>query len=282
MLQNDDLTWDVRVGPVSAGEGVSGTDRYQAIIRDDNDSLLAIAGSRYVPVLNSDLRELAEIFAGEAGAQVRGSWSVKGGRVVGLQLENGLFHIPGDPSEYRTYFTVANSHDGSTPLVSHPTSIRVVCQNTFFYAMNDRKYNGYRFRHTEGIHDKIKQVKEAVVQAHLEREGFTNWAQTMMERGFNPEIFINHLIPASEAAIRTADEALEEARETLRVVLKRPTNDGIRESVWGAINAGVEYLDHFEKPRRVTKNRNERLLLRTIGLAPGKEKVVWAARAAMI
>lgn len=286
-LKNDSLNWDVETRPVYV-DGVK-VEGYQAVRRDDNHAVLGIHGARYTAVPNHTIRDLAEVFSGEAGASIRGSWSIGGGKTIGMQLEDGTFRIPGDPSEYRDFFVLANSHDGSRPVMFHPTQVRIVCQNTFYASLRQKQGAGYVFRHTSSVHGRIEEVRKALLIAQRDREDFTRWAEEMQAQGIDRARFVDGMIPLPAEILAgvahelgAAERAILEARDTLQAVIHRPTQDDIRESAWGLWNAGVEYLDHFQNPRRKTRTHEGRKLLRTIGLAPGKEIVRGAIAGALI
>jgi hypothetical protein len=282
-LKQDSLLWDVTLEPVylASGEQVPG---YQAAVRDDTNAVLAIHGSRYEEVTNRTIRDLAEVFAGEAGASVRGSWSVKGGAVVGIQLENGLFTLPGDPSEFRDFFVLGNSHDGSMLAKFHPTQQRIICVNTFYRAMyTSQSASGYTFKHTSGITGRIAEVRAALKVAAFEREAFAEWAESLMHKEASEPRFLDSLVGEYVIGdeLDAADRAINDARDVLASVIARPTQNGTT-GAWRLFNAGVEYLDHFAEPRRKVKGHEERKLLRTIGLVPGKERVASAVKASLL
>jgi phage/plasmid-like protein (TIGR03299 family) len=279
MLVKDDLQWDVvETDTVSVHEHqFDGSWRdwkaegYKAIVRPDTKSVLGIHKARYEPVFNRDLREFAEIVQGESGASVAGSWSIKGGAVVGLQLQDGTYAMPGDPSDYQDFFVLGNSFDGSLPFLLHPTQVRIICQNTFYRALRERSKGGlgYVFKHTAGITAKVKEAQQAIQLAYQDRRKFLEWGEKLLKTPANQESFVAALIRDTESELEAAQQAVEEARETLRGVIGRATNDHIRDSAWGLFNAGVEYLDHFEK-RRNTKNAKQAKMLRTIGFTAEK------------
>lgn len=295
-LPQDDLLWEVQERSLYLGNSQN-VRSHKAVVRynpvEDGDKfvVLGVHSNRYEPVKNAEVRDFADIYAKESGGTIRGSWSVNGGKIVSIQVEGGKFIIPGDPSEYDDFMSIGNSHDGSLPFVAHPTQVRVECENTFFASLRkgglawtapngvdaQKDVLGYRLRHTSSIHDKIAAAQAAIKQAYADRALFAEWAESLMQDEVDWDRFVNVLVPAAESERESAILAVEEARSVLNSVRARRTNDGIRQNAWGTLNAGIEYLDHFETPQRVTKTHEQRKLLRTVGYSNEKAQRLNAA-----
>lgn len=298
-LPQDDLQWEVQERALYLGNRQN-VASHKAIVRYNSDPetmtaqpviVLGVHSNRYEPVKNAEVREFADIYAKESGGSIRGSWSVKNGQIVSIQIEGGKFLVPGDPSAYDDFMSIGNSHDGSLPFVAHPTQVRVECENTFFASLrkgglawtapngvdSQKDVLGYRLRHTSSIHDKIEAAQRAIKQAYAERDDFLAWAEQLQAQEVDWDRFVSVLVPAAESERESAILAVEEARQTLNDVRARRTNDGIRQNAWGTLNAGIEYLDHFETPQRVTKTHEQRKLLRTVGFSNEKAQRLNAA-----
>jgi phage/plasmid-like protein (TIGR03299 family) len=137
------------------------TDSHKMLVRSDDYSILGVVGSSYSPVQNSTLAELAWAFrrAGEdRGVEVESAGTIQGGRRVWMLLRAPTIDMTGLEDFASPYLMIANSHDGTMAMRVIPTSVRVVCSNTFHSAIDAAK-NGWCFRHTHNISARVEELQ---------------------------------------------------------------------------------------------------------------------------
>lgn len=154
VLESDSLTGLYGAGTNAERRIVTG--EHKMLVRSDDHTMLAVVGSDYQPVQNSTLADLAYAFraaGSEQGVQVESAGSIRGGKRVFMLLRGPSVDMTGMNDEAHPYLLLANGHDGTLALRVQPTSVRVVCSNTFHAAL--RAKQGWSFRHTLNIGDKV-------------------------------------------------------------------------------------------------------------------------------
>jgi phage/plasmid-like protein (TIGR03299 family) len=137
------------------------TGSHKMLVRSDDYSILGVVGSSYSPVQNATLAELAWSFrqAGEdRGVEVESAGSIQGGRRVWMLLRSPTVDMTGCEDFATPYLMIANAHDGTMAMRVIPTSVRVVCSNTFHSAIDAAK-NGWCFRHTHNISARVEELQ---------------------------------------------------------------------------------------------------------------------------
>lgn len=120
------LDWTVRSEDVLSVRG-DVIPEYRANVRDSDDTVLGIVGTRYKIVQNTDAFAFTDaLIGGDVRYETAGS--LKDGKQVWLLAKMPEQNIAGD--EVEPYLCFSNTHDGSGALRICMTPIRVVCNNT--------------------------------------------------------------------------------------------------------------------------------------------------------
>jgi hypothetical protein len=177
---------------------------------------------------------------------------------------------------------ICNPHDGSGCATCFPTSVRIVCANTYRTAGNKGAGKGLKIRHTGNIKSKIRDARAALGLAVQSFDRFKDAADTMTRKRLEPVPYFNGVLDAvlevTEAQIKRGfspldaamqatqaqidlerkafESAAERRRDILSDILNRyesATNgaNGMRGSAWSAFNAVTESADHAKIGRRV-------------------------------
>jgi phage/plasmid-like protein (TIGR03299 family) len=153
------LNWDVfKVGPVSAGCAES--DEYNAIVRDDTNTILSIQSPDYKIIQNSEVFEMAYNLGDKI--QVESALSMNGGRRLVVLCRTGTMHGAGGRDPIEKYMALINSHDGTLAMSALPTSVRIVCQNTLSMAMAAGMKKSFRIVHTGDMKKKQDAMADAL------------------------------------------------------------------------------------------------------------------------
>lgn len=121
--------------------------------RKDKGIPLGLVGNRYEVVQNIAAFNFFDDAIGKDKAifDRAGYWN-NGARIfVSAKLPNNI-NVNGDVTEEYLVFT--NTHDGSSSVEILFTPIRIICQNTLNSAISRAK-SCVKFRHTQGVHNKI-------------------------------------------------------------------------------------------------------------------------------
>lgn len=248
-------------------------DGFKQIKRSDTGGRLTIAQDSYHLVNHTVMGELFEAvmdaFAGPEGLQYETAGSVQEGRKVWALARVGApVELPGDPSPMQPYIALLNSHDGNTAVRLINTNVRIVCWNTFHMADMQASKEGraYSFRHTSGVMDRVKEAQVAMTLTRKQIDATIEQAKEMLRakisreqrEKFVEEFAILRVVQNSvgRRKITKADlvarleqprvkKTLDSVRADLTGILDSRTCEGIRDTAWGLVQAGIEATDHF-------------------------------------
>lgn len=153
------LNWTVsKTSSVYAGDAES--DDYNAIIRDDNNTILSIQSPDYKVIQNSEVFDMAYNLG--ANIKVESALSMNGGRRLVVLCNTGTMDGANGNDQIEKYMAFINSHDGTLAHSVMPTSIRIVCQNTLSMAMASGAKKAFRITHTGDIKKKQQAMADAL------------------------------------------------------------------------------------------------------------------------
>ncbi len=192
------------------------------------------------------------------GAHYVTAGEMDGGAVVWGMADLGLTTRVGD-DEHKNYLLFATSHDGRTSWVLKAVNRRVICENSFYYALREETQSVFTVRHT-------KNAKERIVQAHQTLRSYTNDVRTAEQklrwlagRKVTRESMtkiLNRLFPQTSKEVEEGgklvkvDFSSKQRDRVLADVLERyEFNDGDafpeqRGSAYNLFNAVTNFVDH--------------------------------------
>jgi len=268
VLESETITGTFNVG---AEQIKVGTDQSKMLVRSDDYTVLGTVGADYQPIQNSTLAELAYAFrkAGEdTGVQVESAGSIRGGRKVWMLLRAPSIDMTGTGDEAVPYLMLGNSHDGTMALRILPTSIRVVCSNTFHAAL--RSSAGWSLRHTLNIADRVELLVGDLRrwQAKIEegRELATRMATVQVNRKAVLDLWADVLtkldgkIPVNASngwEARKVEHATQFLAHATQVFDQESQQHGA--NLWVAANAATNAIQHLRAGWAVrTKDAQQR------------------------
>jgi len=251
------------------------------IVRQDTGAFLGTVGSRYAPIQNRDGFGLLDGALSRFGAKYETAGALFGGRKVWMlaQLPKQGFTL-GQQDRSDAYALVTMAHDGTGALYCYPTSVRVVCNNTFTASISDR-CKGISIRHSGSVRQKLADAERALAGTAQAHEQFADAARHMAGKAIEIRPYaanvLEEIIQVNEArelvreliasndrnAKQEAEKALarkEQAhREALAEIIHRYHTEQLAEegTAWRAFNAITDYADHGE-PGRQAKDLTER------------------------
>lgn len=249
---------------------------YKQIVQPKTGVVLQVANDSYTTTPNSVMGEIIEailargddqptpVFYETAGAlnEGRRTWAMLR---VGEQRE-----LPGDPSPHQPYLALLNSHDGTAALRAVATNVRIVCANTWHAAEMQSARTGavYTFRHTKNWRATLDAAKAALTATQAEIEQTFERARELLEvkvdaeirRQYIKEFAVRRVIrnTIGKMPVTKRKQAIEDRLEQPKVraaveatvrdlndILAGPTSDGIRDTMYGLVQAAGELLDHY-------------------------------------
>ena len=146
------------------------------------------------------------------------------------------------------YLFVVTSHDGTLATTAAVTPVRVVCQNTVTYGLQQATRT-WKVRHTPGAMMKIEEARRTLDLTHKYEAGWMAEAEALLAVKVDKkkyESMAKALFPAPEKDAKAqAKTAYEKVWANLMGLWGADTQADIKNTAWGAYNAFVEYEDWF-------------------------------------
>jgi phage/plasmid-like protein (TIGR03299 family) len=245
MLQAAGIDWTVAKVPLQTDEGAEVPD-YFATVRRDSGDVLGVVSDQYTVVQNREAFAFLDSLVDEGGLKYESAGALRGGRVVWALARMPSFDeiAPGDRS--MRYLLFATSHDGSAALHAIPTSVRVVCANT--YRAATAKSIG--IRHTGDVKGKLDQARLYLSQFDEGFSLFRDRARMIAEKRWSPDQareYIETLFPMPKDDDSGRSRTIRENKVSqIRRNLVNPRNamPSIKGTWWSLYNAVSEYVDH--------------------------------------
>jgi phage/plasmid-like protein (TIGR03299 family) len=231
---------------------------WKALTRSDRGDILNVARGSYEVVQNIVGHELFEALSKGAQLDDGTGGTVRNGAVCYLSArvdEPQLVY--GDNSPIFPYVVVMWTHDGSGALQARRTTVRPVCWNTLSLGEAEARRAGrnFTFRHTKNVLARIEEAKRVIAGAREETAAFVELANELARIRVTDEQrerFVATFIPKPEAEVisdQVLDNILRE-RTKVRAIFDGPTiPEAHRNTAYGLVQAGIEYLDHLRSYR---------------------------------
>lgn len=250
--------WNVSLEKVELPAGYRGVSDSYMVTRtnpfDAGTDVLAMVGDRYKVYQNEELFSFGDNLT-DGGATWESAGSIKNGRQVfgSLSVPREFILDPkGIADVTKTYLLVTTSHDGSASIQACITPVRVVCQNTLNMALNGSKQT-FKVRHTQKADGRIAEAQRVLGLTNSHMDAFEVMAQELFNTSITNQKFdeiVEALYPAPVDSTKGATTMHSNKVDLMRAIyLNAPTQDGIRGTAWGALNALTERIDYFRNPR---------------------------------
>lgn len=294
-MQQSGLDWEVNLVPIQTVPLIGGPndgakvmlEDHRAVVRSDTGEVFAVVGSRYQPIQNSQLiygvnNAVSSII--DKPIKLESCGSFKNGRLVFVSTELMEFEAAkGDL--VKAYCLFSNSHDGTTALQAGKTSVRVVCNNTLNFALEEIGKKAIRARHTPSILLKYEEiVKQIVLGVEAAKQFETNVRKlakhslhTSKVQEMYEMIYVKAIgKPEDERASRKAVAVIED----WKLLLAKETNTLGNEadnSLWAIFNSVTEWSDHHRTVRSEDQDPSRRMQANLFGDSAKFKDRVWDA-----
>lgn len=279
MLKLAKLDWRVErrplFTPTTAGDNATQElDGFAALVRDRDNKVLDVVGSRYIPTQNEDVFEFFKEFVEAGGAKMETAGSLKEGRYVwGLASLNASFKMKGN-DEVKGYLLVASPHEQGKSLIVKFTTIRVVCNNTLTLALG-RKGNEFRMNHRNHFDETmINRAKDTLGIARDQLGEFEDNARKLQKVKLTQKDCIRILAgvyqPDADMTKLISDfddEATPRMKLAMDILARAPGAQP--DNAWGVLNAVTYYSDHV-----ASRTADKRLTNAWIGKTANQKEAV--------
>jgi phage/plasmid-like protein (TIGR03299 family) len=258
--------WDIRTEALRTVESDAAVPGRYATTRihpkTGQRETLGLVGSSYRVVQNEEACQLLDLIVDETGAHYETAGSLRGGREVFVTMKLPETMRIADVDDVDLYLAMCTSHDASRVgrVLISPT--RVICANTLRAALTDN-VGEYTFRHSGDILGKLQDVRQALNLVPVYLDKFQAEAEKMIDQ----QLEWDQLQAISEQLWPLAEDDGESAylkrmareRDLKHLFEDAPTQENIRGTAFGAYNAVVEWIDHYQ-PARGDNHRAHKVL----------------------
>ena len=264
VLEAAKLDWKVQHTPlhtsVLTDHGVTNVelDKKVATTRvnlDGTASVLGITSPTYSIVQNSEIVDIVDSVMYESGAIYEAAGELRGGKKIFMaaKLPNTLdLTISGiDPID--TFLIASNTHDGTDSLRFEIKYLRLICKNGMTRWTNA---SSIAFRHSARMNVKIDDVRETLGLVLKSTEEFNLLSSSLMEKKVANSDFwtiVKDLLPVEEYMTDRQVNNVEERRGALLGIWNGSTQENIKGTAWGIVNAFTE----FEQWTRTTRSADD-------------------------
>ena len=257
------LEWDVIQEKIFTANGNIVKD-YYANIRSSDHKVLGVVSGRYQIVQNRDAFAFTDELLGK-GVQYETAGSLKEGRKVWILAKL--------PKQYRLvedkvmpYLVFSNSHDGTGSIKVAMTPIRVVCQNTLNFAL-DNASRIWCANHTGDIGAKMEDARMTLFMAENYMNELSKASKKLDRKKVSDaavEEYIKLLLPIAADATETTERNVKKLRMDLKNrYYLAPDLAGVGKNGYRFVNAVSDFATHA-KPLRETAKYKENLFLKTM------------------
>jgi len=230
-------------------------------LRSDNHEVLGVVSDTYKVVQNSEAFGFVDDLLPDGIIKYDSVGSLKGGKVVWLlaKMPEEFEVAAGDTLEQYILFLTA--HDGSHAVQIMPTSVRVVCWNTYKLATQDATKRMLSMRHTTNIKDRLEEARQMLMSVNKKFNKYHETARALAKTSIDGkkfQAFLNVLIPDEEHMNNTRRE---NKRRAIEECLLSHENQlpSMRGTAWAAFNAVTQWADHdynFRETRQTSREEN--------------------------
>ena len=247
------LEWELRRLPVQylvEGRLRTVDDRF-VLARSDTNAALSVVSGDYQIVQPKEVLEFYRDLMHSYGYTLETAGALDGGRKVWALARTGLTQSVDKTrkDELAAYVLLATSCDKTLATTAAFTSIRVVCQNTLFFAVEDIK-TGRRpqVKVPHNVRFEADRVKEGLGLMDKAWSEFIRKVQLMTNRRMtvsDASSFFQALLLQKNAK-QLSNKAEREHQSIMSLFNSAPGQDlsGAKETLWGAVNAVTYYADH--------------------------------------
>jgi len=255
-IQAANLDYDVTLAKLTTTDGIPVTSR-KAVVRTDTDDILGVVGTSYVPVQNREAFAFLDAIVADGSLRYHTAGALrKGERIWLLAKLPGQIRVRFSEDVSEKYLLLHNSHDGSSALRVHFTSVRVVCSNTLSVAERQGRGDGVSIRHQGDLPSKIRQARDVlgIAARHFDDlEGHFDLMARHYPNYSQVSAYFKSLVPDPEEGNKARAENVR--NELFRLFENGKGQDipEIKLTTWAALNAVTEYVDHLRPTRAKTE-----------------------------
>ena len=220
----------------------------KVLVRSDSLTPLAVVSNAYQVVQPKEVLEFYRDLTEKAGFQLETAGVLKGGRKYWALANMGKEAKVLD-DVIKGYLLLGTACDGSMSTTAMFTSIRVVCNNTLGFALDEAAGNSrvVRINHRTTFNE--TKVKAQLGIAATSWDGFMKhveaWSSTKVTTSDAEEYFSEIAsYKGNDGEIVVSDKTVTMLLDLFQGSGKGSELKSAKDTVWGLVNAVTEYVDH--------------------------------------
>jgi len=232
----------------------------KVLVRGDNGFVLSVVGSGYRTVQPREVIEFYRTLVEKQGFEMETAGALMFGKRIWALARTGLEARVKGQDLLKQYVLMATSYDGSMATISSATAIRVVCWNTFSYAVGE---NGQR-ADVRIPHNSVFNADKVKAEMGLEQNAWSEYIDKARELAGRKmknreviEFFFNLFYEGKE--IEEDNKAAQRRIAQMVDVYQNGVGQDISAAngtAWGVVNAVTRFVDHERKTRSDSSRLN--------------------------
>ena len=167
---------------------------------------------------------------------------MRGGEYVWALARINEAQIEIDGDTLKNYLLIANSHCPGHSLVIKTTMIRVVCNNTLTFALDEKAMTFGRFVHDRSIHERITYAQEYVQAALESQRNFKSKMALLIQQPMRETVAKEFL--AKTLDIQPTGKKMGQILQLFHGEQRGADLGTVNGNAWALLNAVTEHLDH--------------------------------------
>jgi phage/plasmid-like protein (TIGR03299 family) len=216
----------------------------------------------WYPTQNDEALEFFHEFVMKGKMDMECVGSLFDGQIIwALAKVKDSFTINGRKDRVDSYLLFSNPHKYGMSRNIRFTPIRVVCNNTLTWSLEEKSKNAVSSNHRRKFN--ADEVKEKLGLAHTKMEGYKERAEFLSSKKYNKTNIVEYfkeLFPMGEKKKEAKRERKTElhigARTCLALLDTQPGADFAPGTWWNAFNAATFYVDHVYGKNETTRLQN--------------------------
>jgi phage/plasmid-like protein (TIGR03299 family) len=228
----------------------------KALIRSDTDDVLSVVSDRYNVVQPKEVMEFFRDLIEDQGFKMHTAGVLKDGNRVWALAETGKEFAVNGQDRIGGYLMLATSYDGKFSTTAQFTSVRVVCNNTLSWSLNqgeNQQQGVVRIPHTSEFDPRA--IKEELgLLGQLGTEGweqFQNNVIKLSEYKVSKRQAIEFFLELLDVDEEASGRQLQSTKKLISFYESGPGSQFIssHNTTWGLVNAVSFFTDHARRGR---------------------------------
>jgi len=239
-----------------------------ANVRSDNNFFLGTVSDQYTVVQNFEAFDFMDALVDDGIMQYESAFSIRGGKKVIITARMPEVDTIAHGDEQHRFILMSLSHDGCGAIKFGPTSVRVVCANTYKLALSrdGAAIDELSISHVGSLNDRLNKAREILHLATDEFETYSDTARQLAEAKLTRdqwEAYLDVMCPVPNRLdpdwTARRESNIQATRDSIAANFRNERNSfgDIVDTAWAAFNAVTEHVDHLPRRGATTRSKSE-------------------------